>query len=239
MNLNDAREFSKIYKRVMDIELNLKNKFKSSLLSTFPNKMFYKLIPYIQGNLVGRYKTGIGQNTRDELLDLIASNKSEIQKIDKFFDMAYLSDILNMLINYKTLYQDANFINNFYGSKIIFNNLKQNSSRLKKLRNTIMHFNISDYNTMRADYLSALTFWEQLLCCTNCFMHNLPTIKPTIGNILVQMKNHYPDFYNVNDRHLCDLYDDIALKNGASVERLPLLWSIVRQIYEVKRHNSN
>ena len=60
MNIDkyDYIEFSKIYKRVMDIELCLKEQLKFSLTATFTNKMFYRLIPFLKSNFKNRYIEG-------------------------------------------------------------------------------------------------------------------------------------------------------------------------------------
>ncbi len=96
-NINDIIEFSKIYKRVMDIELRLKDRLKFVLTATYPDKMFYKLKPFILEKFKGRYKKFTKGQERDQLLDLVNSNKSEEEKLDRFIDMAYLSDVLLIL----------------------------------------------------------------------------------------------------------------------------------------------
>ena len=99
MNIDkyDYIEFSKIYKRVMDIELCLKEQLKFSLTATFPNKMFYRLIPFLKSNFKNRYIEGYGAKSRDKINDLINSKISEEEKINKFVRMAYLSDLLKIL----------------------------------------------------------------------------------------------------------------------------------------------
>ncbi len=238
-NINDIIEFSKIYKRVMDIELRLKDRLKFVLTATYPDKMFYKLTPFILEKFKGRYKKFTKGQERDQLLDLVNSNKSEEEKLDRFIDMAYLSDVLLILTDYKRIYQDVKFANNFYRQKIVFNDLKKYAAAIKKLRNIVMHFRIQDYKINKLKFIDALTFWELLLVCNNCFIHSLPPIEPTIKNIVLQMKEFYPNFDNANDRHLCDIFDDIAFKNGLPVEKLPKYWSIGRQIYKYKKDSKN
>ena len=153
--------------------------------------------------------------------------------------MAYLSDVLLILTDYKRIYQDVKFSNNFYRQKIVFNDLKKYAAAIKKLRNIVMHFRIQDYKINKLKFIDALTFWELLLVCNNCFIHSLPPIEPTIKNIVLQMKEFYPNFDNANDRHLCDIFDDIAFKNGLPVEKLPKYWSLGRQIYKYKKDSKN
>lgn len=234
IDINDNIEFCKIYKRVMDCELRLKERFKFALQATYPNQMFYKLVPFLNQKLLGRYKKGPKGKERDILCDLIKSHKTEEEKIHKFVNMAYLYDILNIITSYKTIYQDVKFNKNFYKQKIEFNDIKKYASLLTKLRNTIMHFQIQDYQLKKNDFIDALSFWEQLLICNNCFIHQLPPVRPTIKNIVLQMKQFYPHFDIANDRHLCDIFDDIAYKNGLTIDKLPKYWSIGRQIYKFK-----
>ena len=65
-------EFSKIYKRVLDIETTLKQKILFALTQTYPKNEFSRLIPYLQ-NKVNHKKYIL--NSRDRINDIIASNK--------------------------------------------------------------------------------------------------------------------------------------------------------------------
>ena len=155
MNIDkyDYIEFSKIYKRVMDIELCLKEQLKFSLTATFPNKMFYRLIPFLKSNFKNRYIEGYGAKSRDKINDLINSKISEEEKINKFVRMAYLSDLLTILTEYPAIYKDMNFSKNFYRETVIFNDLKKYASGLKKLRNEIKHFDIRTYKQNKISFL--------------------------------------------------------------------------------------
>ena len=236
MNINrhDYIEFSKIYKRVMDIELCLKENFKISLLATFPNRMFYRLIPFLKANFKNRYIDGYGKNARDKLFDLINSNKTEEEKLTEFINMAYLSDILKILTEYPAIYKDKNFDKNFYKQKIIFNDLKKFSSSLKKLRNAIMHFDIINYKQNKITFINALGFWEQQLDCTYSFIHLMPPVTPKITPILKLLSQNYQEFFKTSDRIICDIFDEIAFLNGKQVKDFPEYWSIVRILYDLR-----
>lgn len=235
ISTHDYIEFSKIYKRVMDIELCLKERLKFSLTATFPHRMFRKLIPFLQNNFKGRYIEGYGKKSRDKLIDLIKSNKTEEEKIQEFINMAYLSDLLFILTDNPTIYKDNNFVRNFYRKNVIFNDLKKYASRLKKLRNAIMHFDVITYKQNKSNYILSLSYWEQQLNCSNCFIHTLPKIEPKIAPILRMLSLHKPDFFETSDRLICDMFDEIAFLNGCKVEDLPEYWSIGRTIYNLKR----
>ena len=223
----------------MDIELRLKNALKFALTATFPNKMFYRLIPFLQQNFKGRYTKNFGERKRDLLIDLIKSKKSEEEKINEFVNMAYLSDILTILTDYPAIYQDMKFVQNFYGGKLIFNDLKKAASLLSKLRNNIMHFNIASYLAGKKDFLWALGFWELQLNCSICFIHALPPIKPKIMPILKALVNCNPNLLDVSDRIVCDVFDDVAFLNGRNVKDLPEYWSVLRSFYILKRMIKN
>lgn len=218
----------------MAVELKLKRQYKIALKIAFPQKMFYRLIPYLNANLLSRYIVGKGKSRRDKIKDLIAANKSEEYKMNKFIDMAYLSDLIYMLSSYKLLYQNNRFTDNFYRKKVNFNDIKQYGSALIKLRNEIMHFQIEHYKSFKMEALKALAYWEQILLCENCYIHDIKISNPSINNILFAMKEHCSEFNNLSDRYLCDTFDDIALLNGVSVEKLPKYWSIGRQIYAIQ-----
>lgn len=218
-------EFSKIYKRVMDIELKLKERLYSALLNAFRDNVFYVLEPFINKNF----------EKRTFIKDIVYSNRPYHKKLKLFIKMIYLSDVVTLITNYKKVHKDSRFKKAFYGEQIPeFNTNKSQASTLTSLRNVIMHFNISDYQNKKNEYLESLIYWEQLLYCENCFIHTLEPITPTIKNILNQLKECYPQIYEMNDRYICDIFDSIALKNGLPVERLPKYWSIGRQIYNIQ-----
>ncbi|MBP3925072.1 hypothetical protein J6E39_07520 [bacterium] len=238
IDINDIIEFSKIYKRVMDIELKLKEKLKFALHVTFPNRMFYRLTPFILKNFTGRYTEGFGKKSRDLLIDLVKSKKIEEEKLNQFVNMAYLSDLLKILTDEPAIYRDMNFNKNFYCQNVLFNDLKKYASLLKKLRNAIMHFDINTYKQNKIAFINALGYWELQLNCSKCFIHNLPAVTPKITPVLNLLALHNPDFFSLSDRIVCDIFDEVAFLNGREIKDLPEYWSIVRAYYELKRkHN--
>lgn len=222
----------------MDIELNLKERLKFALKVTFPNRMFYRLIPFLINNFKSRYTTGAGKKSRDLLIDLINSNKLEEEKLNNFVNMAYLSDILKVLTEYPAIYKDKRFNFNFYCKKAPLNELKHYSALLKKLRNTIMHFDIKTYKQNKLNFLEALGYWEIQLSCSKCFIHSLPKVTPKITKILELLATYNSDFFNLSDRLICDMFDEVAFLNGKAIKELPEYWSILRVLYQLKRTNS-
>ena len=237
----DILEFSRVYKRVMDIELCLKACFSNSLSIVASNKRFYRLLPAFNDPKIfeiskynyKKFEKG-NKVSRNRINDIKSSSKTDDEKFNEFIKIAYLSDILSLITEYYLIHKNPKFCCNFYTQKVLLDDVKKYSSSLKKLRNIIMHFDIINYKNNKISYIEALAFWETQLHCKNCFIHDLPPVIPTIKNILKLIKSNYPDLFEENDRQIVDIFDDIAFINGLPVEKLPQYWSIGRQIYLMK-----
>src|SRR5574344_209842 len=224
MNRCKIVELSKIYKSVLDIELTLKEKLFNTFCEIYLGNEFSRLIPYLNFILPhSKYVKGKGKKRRDKINDLIKSNKTQKEKLFVFFKNAYLLDVLNILTKYEKVYKDKKFKRQFYCTIPDFNQLKQNASILNSLRNSIMHFDYDTFASNKIRYFEALRFWENTLNCKTAFMHNLPKVKTTIGKLRILSEN-YDEFWNLDDRTICDLFDDIAIINGISIDKLPPLW---------------
>lgn len=244
INRYDLFEFSKTYKRVMEIELCLKLYFEKASNIVAPDTKFKRLINYF-GNSKLSFKYAkynyekVKQNgkieKRNKIKDIIASKDEDKDKFNKFLKIAYLADILNIITEYDIIYKDTQFSNAFYTQKIDLNTLKKYASTLKKLRNIIMHFDVKSYKQNKLVHLDTLAFWESNLYCGNRFIHNLPKIKPTMENILQLIKDNNTELFYSSDREVVDVFDDIAFINGLPVEKFPQYWSIGRKIYSMKR----
>ncbi len=220
----------------MEIELTLKSRVKYSLNITYPNKMFYRLIPFLKSIPHNKYIVKTKKNTnRDRINDIITSNNSDEVKLNKLMNIFYLSDLLLMLAEYKQLFSDRKFINNLYYRKVDHNQIKKYAVQLRQLRNTVMHFDINNYITNKKAYIEALNFWEQLLFCSNSFIHELPKTTPKTTTILKLIAKECPEILEMNDRTICDIFDDIAFINGLPISELPSYWTIGRSIYNIKR----
>ena len=66
IGLYEIVEFSKIYKRVMDLELRLKCRFFQVLSKIFKNKAFLKITPFLKQNLTGKYIKRKGRDNQCE-----------------------------------------------------------------------------------------------------------------------------------------------------------------------------
>ncbi len=232
-----AAEFSKLYRRVLNIELDLKKNLNKSLIKTFGEKAFYRITPYLEKlKLTQKYeysKNKNGQIYKNDYLNDIINNKASFdKKLDQTFRRLYLKDILAILVDYKLVYKNPLFKRNFYNENVPeFNLLKKYVANLAKLRNLIMHFNFLDFQKEKLLYIETLRFWETLLNEDNAFIHKLPEVKPTIKNILKAIQKTAPEIYSGYDRTLCDVFDDIAIMNNLEINSLPQYWSILRQRY--------
>lgn len=231
MNKYEAIEFSKIYKRVLNIELTLKEKLLFAISTIYSEREMDKIVPCIQNS----------KNCKT-YLSIINSKQSQKEKFKKFIKKAYLSDILRILLS-RTIRKDRLFKNKFYGCEITneHKEFMSNSDCLKILRNSIMHFNFFEYSSNKKKYLSCLIFWEKVLNCQD--MQYLHTVceksKNTTTSILKCLEEEYPNFLNLSDRLVCDLFDDAAIINGWKIEELPEYWTIGRSLYNLKRTKKN
>lgn len=171
---------------------------------------------------------------KGRLNDIINSSKQDDEKFRDFINLIYLSDILNLISRHSLIYKNPLFYNNFYTKSCSLNDVKAYSSKLSKLRNVIMHFDIDTYKNNKLEYIKTLAFGETQLHCKNYFILELPKIKPTINNILELIAKYYPQIFEIKDREIVDIFDDIAIINGLPVGKLPQYWSIGRQIYSIK-----
>lgn len=234
-------EFSKLYKRVLNVEIALKNKIMYVLRETYPNKEFNRLVPFLTKTISHKkYIMKTSKNKfRDKINDILSSKKSQEEKLLKFFNITYLSDTLKIITQYKSITKDKRFKNNFYSQPQSQNIINNHAANLNKLRNLIMHFNYNEYCQNKEKLTKSLIFWECLLYCPNSFMYNLPKIKPSTKNILTQLSQNCPNFFEMDDRIICDMFDDLAILNGKPINELPHLWTIGRQIYSLKKEFNN
>ena len=232
-------EFSKIYKRLMDVELLLKQKVIFALKQTYSNKMFYRLIPYLKSLSSEKYAGTNKKNKKrtNRINDIIASKDAEEMKLKKVIKILYLSDLLKMLTEYNILVNDRKFNLYVFGKKINLNEVKQKALHLKRLRNSVMHFDYTTYADNEQTWLSALIYWEKLIEVPKMqYIHNLSlNKKPRITTVLKALSDTYPDFLSLSDRLVCDMFDDIAFINGWGINELPQYWSIGRALYELRR----
>ncbi len=249
MNMIDKYyfEFSKIYCRLMRLEIQLKERLKTALLSYYKEdiiSVFQKFF-YNQDRL-SRYN----KNTGNSFLAILKNPQMlPSQKFIKLVNIMYLSDILFIILCCKQ-FQIPEITYNFY-LKVPekFGTLISSRQSLLDLRNTIAHYNFRDYEKNKNKYLDTLMLFEVHMGRNIKGIVEFPKFskKPSIKAILMTIKNLRPDlldidfnndneieyFYNKH-RILLDLCDEIALYNGYTPVELPSPWTIFRVMYSLK-----
>lgn len=240
-------EFSKIYCRLMRLEIQLKERLKPALLSYYKEDIIdvFKKFFFNKERLT-RYNKSTGNSFLAILKNpqMLAS-----QKFIKLVNIMYLSDILFIILCCEQ-FRISEITNNFY-FKVPkkFGTLMNSRQLLLDLRNTIAHYNFRDYEKNKNMYLQTLMLFETHMGRNIKGITEFPrfTDKPSIKAILVAIKNLRPDlldidfnddneieyFYNKH-RILLDLCDEIALYNGYTPVELPSPWTIFRAMYGLK-----
>lgn len=242
-------EFSKLYCRLMRLEMQMKKKlissvvgyYKDNIITTF-EKFFYNKERLSRYN----HKTG------NSFLAILKNPQitKESQKFIKLVNIMYLSDILFLFLCCEQ-FRKEEIVKNFY-HKIPkkYGTLIKNRSLLLDLRNTIAHYNFRDFEQNRIAYLNALVLFESYLERNIDGFAEFPKFetKPSVKIILQSIKKARPDLFNINPnkedemeyyynkhRVLLDLCDDIALFNGYTPNELPSPWTVLRQMYAINQ----
>jgi len=227
-------EFWKIYKRLMEIEIQLRERIINSFIVVYNDKCFYRIMPYLEKvksnyDFLRRHD----KKKSNHIGTIINSKNKEEEKLRACIYRLYLSDLLGIL-DFKVFYRDKFLIKNLYLEKPVHNDIKHYSACLKNLRNCIMHFNFGQYTQNRIDFIDALIFFENRL---HCFMREINHIEDidntSVQGILEKLYVNCPEIFNGDDRQLCDVFDDIAIINGKPADQLPQYWTILRTKYQI------
>lgn len=243
-------EFSKIYKRLMELEHCLKDKMIFSVNSFYKEKSFSAFKSFFErieekekySKIVDyNYKTKTGRKIF--IIKEIKNNTNldNSTKFQKIIHCLYLSDFLKLLTKHKLFYKNKKIKNAFYVKNPDFNMIDKYSIYLINLRNYIMHFNYQDYLKDKQNYLDALKYFEIHLGCSNYKLHSINLDSDqSINAILEAIKSIMPELFDKEsnitqkDRTVCDIFDDLAFINGSPYNKLPALWSILRQKYDLE-----
>lgn len=244
-------EFSKIYCRLMRLEMLIKKKLISSLLGFYGDNVVTKFEKFFYNKeRLKRY----AHKTGNSFIAILKNPQitKESQKFIRLINIMYLSDLLFIFLCCEQ-FRENEIIKNFYFNvPEKYGSLVKNRQLLLDLRNAIAHYNFKDYEQNRQDYLDALVLFEKHLGQNIKGISELPKLgnKPSVKNILLAIKELRPDlldidpnkddemeyFYNKH-RLLIDLCDDIALYNGYEPKDLPSPWTVLRQMYALKHDN--
>jgi hypothetical protein len=238
-------EFSKIYKRLMELEICLKYKIYDSIITTYPDTFYEIFKPFFYTENIYKKYYNYKKKSNDLLEILNNSNFSEQEKLKESLNLLYLSDTLKFLVEEETYYNDKKLIAILYENEPLdFNYLKSNKGNLCLLRNYIAHYNFRDYKKKRKKYIKALVYFETHIGCSLKKLHELPKLnhKPSVNEILKAIHQIEPELFSKNksseqankDRSLCELYDDLAIINGWNYNELKSHWTIIRSAYIFK-----
>ena len=247
-------EFSKIYCRIMRLEMQFKTKLISSILSYYKDSViteFHKF--FYNKDRLARYQNKSGKNSFLAILKNPQIPK-ESQKFIRLINIMYLSDILFLFLCCEQFRQEE-IINAFYYKvPTKYGLLIKGRHILLDLRNAIAHYNFKDFEQNRKEYLDTLVLFE------SCMERNIDGFKvfprfenkPSVKSILLSIKETRPDLFSINPnkddemdyycnkhRVLLDLCDDIALYNGYEPRELPSPWTILRQMYAIKHEDKS
>lgn len=241
-------KFSKIYCRLMRLEIQIKRMLISSLLAYYKDDIILSFEKFFYNKeRIRRYTNKFG------ISYLAILKNPQMQNHKKFIHIInklYLSDILFLMLHCEQ-FRKPEITNNFY-FKIPekFGTLISAKESLLNLRNAIAHYNFKDYEKNKYGYLDALILFEVHMGKNIKGILEFPKFetKPSIKTILQSIKDLRPDlldidvdkddemeyFYNKH-RILMDLCDEIALYNGYDAKDLPSPWTIFRQMYAIKQ----
>jgi hypothetical protein len=241
-------EFSKLYSRLMRLELYMK---KNAIYAVFNyyKKDSIKILSKFFNNK-DRLKRYDSRKYGNKLRNIFDNNKLSVQeKFEQLINSLYLSDVLFLVLHCKEFFEQDITKAFYYKIPTKFAVLKSDSKHLISLRNDIAHYNIDNYEINKKKYWDVLLLFEIHMGHNTKGILELPYFgfRPTMKNILISIGKLRPDLLDINFRQLeekeyyynkhrvmLELYDEIALYNGYNISELPSPWSILREMYRVK-----
>lgn len=240
-------EFSKIYGRIMRLELQMKKKLIASVLNFYKEDVIDVFSKFFSNKeRLQRYKHKSGNS----FLAIIKNPqiKKNSVKFIKLVNIMYLSDILFIVLCCEQFRKEDIIKNFYYKIPEKYGVLTKSRNILLDLRNVIAHYNFKDFTQNKKEYLETLVLFESCMERNINGFKQFPKFatKPSIKAILLNIKNDRPDLFDINPnkddemeyyynkhRVLLDLCDDIALYNGYEPEDLPSPWTVLRQMYSI------
>ena len=234
----------------MRLEMQIKQRLISSVLSYYKDdviKTFEKF--FYNKDRLNRYN----HKTGNSFLAILKNPQitKESQKFIKLINIMFLSDILFIVLCCEQFRKDEIVKNFYFKIPDKFGKLTKSRLLLTELRNSIAHYNFKDYEQNKYDYLDALLSFEICMGRNIKGIQEFPRFdyKPSVRAILLAIKNLRPDlleidinkddemeYYYNKHRVLMDLCDDIALYNGYETKDLPSPWTILREMYAIKKN---
>lgn len=239
-------EFSKIYKRLLRLELQIKHKICDSVLSYTTTNLFQEFNQFLWNpKIYEQYRNSKGNNQFIEIRDGIIPEKD---KFVKLVNILYLRHALWMIFNEK-IFRNPVVKYAFYNIvPTEFKDLLKNRKNLVNLRNSIAHYDFNDYQINKIKYMEALILYEIHIGCSIGKYSMIPANlgnKPNKMVIMKKISELAPDLFNKNiphakypynkDRMILDMFEDIAVLNGWDYADLASPWDIIRTKYYLKQ----
>lgn len=243
-------EFSKVYSRLMRLELLMKEKAFHAIFNYYGEASLITFEKFFNSRLA-KYQTGSYNPLRELLFNKFESSKDLFKKL---IWGLYFSDLLELILVYKQ-FAKPEITKDFYVEiPEKFGKIVKSRLLLRKLRNDIAHYNFVSYEENKKEYWDALFLFEKHMG------HNLKGVaalpyfeqRPTISMILESILQLRPDLFNIDfkkssqhiyhyakERLLLEFFDQIALYNGYDARELPPPWSILRQMFIVKKNHKS
>ncbi|MBO6088291.1 hypothetical protein J6P92_08120 [bacterium] len=237
-------EFSKIYKRLLRLELLLKKKIIKCSLSVYGDDVMEKFEKFFDNSKIyNKYKND--SDNRNYFLNIRDSR--DIPNAIKFTNIINILTLRHLL---HFIFTEENFrvkeiAQKFYVKENInFIELKKAKMPLINLRNYIAHFDFKKYQKDKNEYLQSLLLYEINLGCSLGKYDSIPNdlgYKPVISKIIEKIYELAPELFQKDvphsvfpynkDRMIVDMYEDIAVLNGYEYGELKSQWDIIRQKY--------
>jgi len=245
---NFEYEFSKIYKRLLRLELLIKHKIINNVLIVYKDNAMTVFKKFFNNEYI--YKSYKNESKDRNYFIKIRDNKSlnNVIKFQQIMNMLTLRHLLHFIFT-EEAFRTPEIVNNFYSKKDIkFKELKKNQFSLIKLRNYVAHFNFTEYEIDKTKYLHILMLYEICLGCSLGKYENIPCnlgYKPNMTTIINKIYELCPELFKKNisniqfpynkDRMIVDMYEDIAVLNGWEYKELKSQWDVIRAKYKFNK----
>lgn len=244
MHIKYGIEFSKIYKRLLYLEITMKDRVKRSCLQVYGENSITEFTNFFQNkNILKHY----GDRNSNKIKQILNSKQTKKEKFINLIDTLYLNHLLRLILTYNQFCTEEIAEIFYYKKPEKYQILKDSKNIIRDLRNDVAHFNFERYENNKQEYFKALILFEIHLGCNLAALHELPEFNKelSIKDILLKIREIREDLfvpipeeqeYHYNkDRILIDLFDDFAVLNGWDYNKLPSPWSILRQKYEIAK----
>ena len=225
-------EFSIFYKRLIRVELSLKNRIIQKYTLAYGDNAY---------NVIYRYLKVIQtkRSEKDKTFDKIHNSKiSNDEKLNQSINKMYISELLNLFANAVFL-KNKKVKNSFFAENVQTNStgFQQKCKILKDFRNCIAHCNVKKFGIERSKFIKGLIYFEKILSCNvilSCdFIDKINSaykmsVKDILNFIYLTDKDYFKD-----DKRLILLFDDIALTNGYTFNGLPQRKTIIREHFRI------